>query len=80
MYECMCIYTYMYIYIYIHTRPSSAGLGVLHALDEPVDDFGPHALQQRHLGTAVSRTTANLRTKTLDFGGFDSSRILTLRY
>ena len=59
------MYIYIYIYIYIHILYIS--------IHRRLPGAAEHALP------LCALTTANLRTKILDFRGFDSSRILILR-
>ena len=82
---CMCIYIYMYmytytcnmytyniyIYMYILLFCLSYAAAPLACQQRPVRDGRRTSLQTRTL-------TAHLRTKILDFRGFDSSRILIL--
>ena len=63
MYTSLSLYTCIYIYIYIYIY------------------ITPRIVRAPHRGRPGGRDlyTASLRTKILDFGGFDAGRILILR-
>ena len=63
----MYVYMYVYIYIYIHIY-----IYIYIYMYDFLQDHGA-------LRAPDSRSTANLRTKILDFRGFETSRILILR-
>ena len=67
----MCIYIYIYIYIYVIYIYIYDASSLARGRGE-----GP-GLPAKH--RHVAPHTANLRTRILDFGGFDPSRILILR-
>ena len=70
MYICIYIYTYVYMYIYIHIHTQVCIYIYIYIY------MYTHIL----CGSGESKlSTANPRTKIMDFGGFDSSMILIVR-
>ena len=66
---CICMYICVYLYIYIYTC----------TYIRQDWNSAPQAGHPREHHRRRARNAANLRTKILDFRGFDSSRILILR-
>ena len=75
---CICVYIYTSLYIYIYIC-SIASVGVPAAVHVKLAHDGAHALAGQIVSSRQLAATANLRTKILNFRGFDSSIILILR-
>ena len=87
VYVYIYIYTYTYIYIYIHiyiyTYVLSASVIFMISEGSPVAGRGPASRpRSRRWGVIIiisSSSTPSPPTKSLDFRGLDSSRLLILR-
>ena len=79
----LSLYTYIYIYIYgrraQNPPAASPEHGSLAFKGEAPQTYRQLSRKFDPRGLSFCKVMAKLRTKILDFGGFDSSRILSLR-
>ena len=82
LYLCLCVFSYLYLYVYWLPSLNTDLYRLPRLWPEPPADasVAPHGpTESRRAAQRQPSPTASLRTKILDFRGFDSSIILILR-